>query len=226
MYHNEPLKSLVVNNINWNGSWFTSAFEKGGGVLLEGVIRGRSRHVVADSSTNKWRYFVIHVKVTRAARRQFDAAGKEVEPNFDESEKIRTGYLNSSYKTVIKGKSDVLSTAQLSALVQKHDLLRLTENVNRPDCFAFWLEESQLDGIEVADGDELRIKTKGDGPFVETLAKLDAQTSTVCNYAGGEKVGSSWTDKVMLVKASSQEDSSSPTMAQTGDGAADDEWND
>ena len=40
------------------------------------------------------------------------------------------------------------------------------------------------------------------------------------NYAGGEQVGASWTDKVMQVKAQASQD----TAAEEGEGAADDEW--
>ena len=47
---------------------------------------------------------------------------------------------------------------------------------------------------------------------------MDSPSSTVSNYAGGEAVGGSWTDKIMDVK------SSSTTKTNDGDCADDDEW--
>ena len=44
-------------------------------------------------------------------------------------------------------------------------------------------------------------------------------TSQVSNYAGGENVGASWTDKVMSMKS---HDSTQP--ADDGAGADEDEW--
>ena len=42
-------------------------------------------------------YFIFHVKIARAHKRKFDSKGKEIEPNFSETKKVNTGYLNSSY---------------------------------------------------------------------------------------------------------------------------------
>lgn len=52
-----------------------------------------------------------------------------------------------------------------------------------------------------------------------SLAKLDTVTSQVSNYAGGENVGASWTDKVMSMKSHD-----SPQPADDGAGADEDEW--
>ncbi len=56
--------------------------------------------------------------------------------------------------------------------------------------------------------------------ITESIGKVDQASSTVSNYAGGEQVGASWTDKVMQVKAQASQD----TAAEEGEGAADDEW--
>lgn len=79
----------------------------------------------------------------------------------------------------------------------------------------------------MAVGDNVRLRTKGNGPFVETISRLDAVSTatTVCNYSGGEQVGSSWTDKIMAVKSTVNDDKSS-MPCDAGEGAADDEWDD
>ena len=47
------------------------------------------------------------------------------------------------------------------------------------------------------------------------------QSAPVQNYAGGEGVGGSWTDKVMTVKTT-QDDK--PLPGQDNEGVDDDEW--
>ena len=56
--------------------------------------------------------------------------------------------------------------------------------------------------------------------IIDTVAKLDTQSSTVSHYSGGEAVGGSWTDKVMSVK---QAGSQSLPQDQN-EGVDDDEW--
>jgi len=81
--------------------------------------------------------------------------------------------------------------------------------------------------VELAANDNVRIRTKGDGPFIETIARLDTASTatTVCQYSGGEQVGSSWTDKIMAVKSVVDVDKSK-VSCEPGEGAADDEWDD
>lgn len=53
---------------------------------------------------------------------------------------MRTGFLNSSYKTMVKGGDDALTLTELVELVQPADLLQLTHQHNRPDCIVLWIE--------------------------------------------------------------------------------------
>ena len=87
--------------------------------------------------------------------------------------------------------------------------------------------------LELVDGDGVRVRTHGDGPFVETVARVDrdaavsAAAATVSNYSGGEQVGASWTDHIMAVKASRRTaDVEKAASCDEGAGAADDEWDD
>ena len=81
--------------------------------------------------------------------------------------------------------------------------------------------------VELTGNDSVRIRTKGDSPFIETITRLDAAAAaaTVCNYSGGEQVGASWTDKIMAMK-SVVGDEKSKVSCEAGEGAADDEWDD
>jgi len=53
---------------------------------------------------------------------------------------VRTGFLNSSYKTAPKGHDDALTVDELVKLVQPSDLLHLTHQHNRRDCIVLWIE--------------------------------------------------------------------------------------
>ncbi|XP_038078063.1 arpin-like [Patiria miniata] len=219
LYDNQPLQSVPVENQTWKGEW-NPEVHSGPGVLLDGVLHGRSRHVITDTNQKKSRYVVLHVKPTVAHRRKFDSRGIEIEPNFSDTQKVSKGHLMSSYKTEAKGKSDRLSTPEVISTVSKQDLSSLTSKHNRDGCVALWAREEQLDKIELENGDTIRLKTTADCPFIFSIAKLDTVTSQVSNYAGGETVGSSWTDKVMSMKAQD-----APEPQDTG-GAEDDEWDD
>jgi len=89
MYDNKPLSALPVENITWKTAWCPSTYQTGPGVIIEGCIKGRSRHVVISTDGKRTRYMALYVSVRRAHRRRFDASGVEVEPNFSETEKVR-----------------------------------------------------------------------------------------------------------------------------------------
>lgn len=54
-----------------------------------------------------------------------------------------------------------------------------------------------------------------------SLAKVDGGTVTKCNFAGDEKAGASWTDKIMANKA---DGGSAQKSGGEGEGADEDEW--
>ena len=55
--------------------------------------------------------------------------------------------------------------------------------------------------------------------FTGSITKMDADAKTKGNYAGGENVGGSWTDKIMGMKSSQPADSGSQA-----EGVEEDEW--
>ena len=88
MYDNKPLSALPVENITRQTAWCPSKYQTGPGVIIEGCIKGRSRHAVVSTDGKRTRYMALYVSVRRAHRRRFDASGVEVEPNFSETEKV------------------------------------------------------------------------------------------------------------------------------------------
>ncbi|KAJ8309357.1 hypothetical protein KUTeg_014231 [Tegillarca granosa] len=168
LYDNKPLLNLPIINIQQTLN--IEKLESGGdGVIVEGVVKGRSKFSVTDLSSNKRRYYILHLKVLKAHRRKFNSNGQEEELNFSETQKVCTGYLNSSYKVTAKGVSDRLSFDELQKLISKDELSKHT-NQYKPegciDCVSLWLPENQSEKIEIDIDDSVRVKTEGNSPFI------------------------------------------------------------
>ncbi|XP_062860674.1 arpin [Trichomycterus rosablanca] len=221
IYDNRALQNKAVHNEKLSFTWNPSLYQRGDGVIVEGTFVDVSRHAITDINNKKERYNVLYIKPSRIHCRKYDSKGNEIEPNFSETRKVNTGYLMSSYKMEAKGESDLLSEEQLKCIVNKKDLLEITQKHCPNQTFAFWILETEMEKTELETGQDIRLKTKGDGPFIFSFAKLDAGTVTKCNFAGDETAGKSWTDKIMANKGDTQ--SKVPTAAQ-GEVAEDDEW--
>ncbi|XP_068579973.1 arpin [Cebidichthys violaceus] len=223
IYHNTSLQNKPVHNETFERAWSPSTYDSGQGVLLEGKLLDVSRHAISDDSNQKVRFYVLYIKPSRIHQRRFDASGNEIEPNFSDTKKVNTGFLMSSYKVEAKGESDRLSEEQLSLTVNKAELLKITDKHRPGGTWAFWYPESQMDQTELEMGQDVRLRTRGDGPFIFSLAKVDGGTVTKCNFAGDEQAGASWTDKVLANKADAV---SAQKPGGEGEGAAEDEWDD
>ncbi|XP_036351484.2 arpin [Ochotona princeps] len=223
IYHDSALRNKAVQSARLPGAWDPAAHQGGSGVLLEGELVDVSRHSILDAHGRKERYYVLYVRPSCIHRRKFDPKGNEIEPNFSDTRKVTTGFLMSSYKVEAKGDSDRLTPEALMGLVNKPELLALTESLAPTGTVAFWMPEAEMEALELEPGTGIRLKTRGDGPFLESLAKLEAGTVTKCNFAGDRKAGTSWTDNIMAQKTS--EGTAAETREQ-GDGAADEEWDD
>ncbi|XP_012588216.1 PREDICTED: uncharacterized protein LOC101635494 [Condylura cristata] len=127
----------------------------------------------------------------------------------------------SSYKLEAKGDTDRLAAEALAELMHKPELLALTAHLAPERTVAFWAPEADVEALELELGAGLRLKTRGDGPFLDSLAKLDAGTVTRCNFAGDAKTGASWTDNIMAQKSA---EGAAAEAREQGDGAEDEEW--
>ncbi|MCJ8733353.1 hypothetical protein PDJAM_G00222300 [Pangasius djambal] len=223
IYDNAVLQNKPVHCEKVSSSWEPSVYQSGPGVILEGTLVDVSRHALTDINSKKVRYNILYVKPSQIHYRKYDSKGNEIEPNFSETRKVNKGYLMSSYKLEAKGESDRLTEEQLTGIVSKKELLSITQKHCPKQAFAFWILEAELEKTELEIGQDIRLKTKGDGPFVFSFAKLDAGTVTKCNFAGDEAAGESWTDKIMANKADAP---SKAKPAALGEGAEEDEWDD
>ncbi|XP_055479630.1 arpin isoform X2 [Psammomys obesus] len=175
------------------------------------------------SQHSQERYYVLYIRPSCIHRRKFDTKGNEIEPNFSATRKVNTGFLMSSYKVEAKGDTDRLTVEVLKGLVNKPELLELTESLTPDQTVAFWMPESEMEVMELELGTGVRLKTRGDGPFIDSLAKLELGTVTKCNFAGDGKTGASWTDNIMAQKSLER---NTAEIREQGDGAEDEEWDD
>ncbi|KAL2094090.1 hypothetical protein ACEWY4_011402 [Coilia grayii] len=223
IYHNTSLQNKPVHNEKFGNVWNPSLFQSGPGIILEGQLVDVSRHVITDVQSKKERFNVLYIKPSRVHRRKFDAKGDEIEPNFTDTKKVNTGHLMSSYKVEAKGESDRLTVEHLGDIVNKAELVRITEKHCPPQAYTFWVPEAEAEKTELEVGQEIRLKTKGDGPFVFSFARIDGGTVTKCNFAGDQRAGASWTDKILANKASA---AGAPGEGAPGEGADEEEWDD
>lgn len=73
-----------------------------------------------------------------------------------------------------KGETDCLTEVQLENLVTKEDLVKVTGKHCLSGTYAFWYPEGEMSKTELETGQDIRLKTKGDGPFI---CKFDVQQS-------------------------------------------------
>uniref|UniRef100_A0A8C3IP14 Arpin n=1 Tax=Chrysemys picta bellii TaxID=8478 RepID=A0A8C3IP14_CHRPI len=160
------LRARPVHSERLPGRWDPPALQGGNGVILEGELLDVSRHLIMDINGRKERYYVLYIRPSQAHRRKFDAKGNEREPNFSDTRKVNTGFLMSSFKVEAKGDTDRLSPEELKGLVTKPELLSVTERHTPSQAVAFWLLETELEKMELELGAEIRLKTRGDSPFI------------------------------------------------------------
>uniref|UniRef100_A0A3P8X3J5 Arpin n=1 Tax=Cynoglossus semilaevis TaxID=244447 RepID=A0A3P8X3J5_CYNSE len=219
IYHDTSLQNKPVHNENFDNAWSPAKHQSGPGLLLEGKVLDFSRHQITDINHQKVRFYVLYVQPSRIHRRKFDSSGNEVEPNFSDSRKVNTGFLMSSYKVEAKGESDRLTHEELSAIVNKDELVKITDRHRPMNSWAFWYPETEMEKTELEMGQEVRLRTRGNGPFIFSVAKLDHGSVSRCNFAGDEKAGGSWTDKIMARK-----EETAGGGGAGGEGAEEDEW--
>lgn len=65
-----------------------------------------------------------------------------------------------------KGESDLLTQDQLSALVNKAELVKITDKHRPAGAWAFWYPEAEMDKTELETGQDVRLKTRGNSPFI------------------------------------------------------------
>lgn len=233
LYYDQPLQSVPVATFQWSGKWNPTEFQRANGAIVEGTIVTRSRHTIIDSTQTKARYVILQLRFTRGCQRRFDSSGKEMEPDFSETMKVRTGFLHSSYKVTEKGDTRLLSEKQATDLLNSNtDVLAVSRKYNITGCIALWAAEQLLEGIALEDSAHVQIKTMGNGPFIDSLVKITSESKTVLGSAASastvpstDKTGASWTNKVMAVKMQTASQNA-PLPQDEVEGVADEEWDD
>lgn len=83
-----------------------------------------------------------------------------------------------------KGKSDRLSEEQLSAIVNKAELVKISDGHRPSGTWAFWYPESEMDKTELETGQDVRLKTRGNSPFIcESLLPCSFYSLAASTYS-------------------------------------------
>lgn len=68
-----------------------------------------------------------------------------------------------------KGQTDKLSTDQVKDIVCHDDLTKITLPRLPKECtgcLSLWLQENEMEKMELEEGEMIRVKTSGNGPFI------------------------------------------------------------
>lgn len=79
-----------------------------------------------------------------------------------------------------RGQTDRLDIQQAIDIINQPELTMFTSKHGTPDLAAIWLHEEQVKGLEFGAGENVRVKTHGDGPFVCKYCFFCAQDLVFC----------------------------------------------
>jgi len=228
MIHQSEGDILEKTNTLWNGaSWPPQT--QGKGFVLEGIIEDVNNHTVQYNKAY-FNYVSILIRLEGARRRNYDDSGVEVEAAFIR-EKINTkNYLNKHehaasydpFETSVTELCNIIGSGQGALpsgyLDQKIKSLHPYEN----NMFMLWGDSKTTKPRDLKKGSKIRVKTKGDSIFVESIAKLGDAGKLVesANYAGQNVVGT-WTDHIGNKKIEHK----GPIPGENLQGVDDSEWN-
>ena len=193
-----------------------------GGILLEGQYQGRSRHTITDSAGTKHRFAVLRVIPDRAYTRRYLPSGDEIEFSTGQTKLYRTGHLRTSHQTKETEASGELPLDQARA-----SLASSLPGCGAPaNCVELWMPEDSFVGVEIEDGQWVRIKTKGKGNMIDTIGRVDQRSVYASNdantlggaAAAGGSGGKSWLENIKRT------DDAEPLPQDKMEGADESDW--
>ncbi|XP_028404989.1 arpin-like isoform X1 [Dendronephthya gigantea] len=210
-----------VLNVKWQERWSEETIfrlKQGNGFIIEGKVKAKYKVAINESTSGKivGQYSLLHLEFIRAYKRSFDNSSCEIEPWKSGTKKVNTGHLMSSYKTV-DVETSAISLQELMVLLNVPELDGYLPKLETNTLQVFY-KKGSLGNIEASVGERFRLKTKGDGPYIEYIARLDEGHVSSSEYEReGQK---SWTDKIMSMKGQEFQTSDQP------DGVDESEWDD
>eukprot|EP00730_Choanoeca_flexa_P014825 TRINITY_DN6623_c0_g1_i3.p1 TRINITY_DN6623_c0_g1~~TRINITY_DN6623_c0_g1_i3.p1 ORF type:complete len:236 (+),score=47.97 TRINITY_DN6623_c0_g1_i3:113-820(+) len=229
IYNDVALEGTDTRHVKWKTEFdYQREFCKSGnGYLVSGRLEAKpNRLIITDVKGQQTRLLVLQLQFEDAFQRQFNQSGVEVDVVQASSTKVRTGYLNSSYRTD-EARSDRVSADQVEHSIYTNvtELVPTTRvQLRGNDLFTFIGLESVLQQLELIPGENYRLRTIKDSCFIESLASTAGSVKTVTNFttAAGVDVrqeGASWTDKITTK-------SSEAAPGDELEGVDEDEWDD
>lgn len=84
-------------------------------------------------------------------------------------------------------------------LVNKPELLALTESLAPAGTVAFWIPEAEMEALELELGTGIRLKTRGDGPFLGKLGSFSLNRYSWAASFCGAPAHPAWCSWVLMV---------------------------
>eukprot|EP01112_Ceratiomyxa_fruticulosa_P013623 TRINITY_DN3838_c0_g1_i3.p2 TRINITY_DN3838_c0_g1~~TRINITY_DN3838_c0_g1_i3.p2 ORF type:complete len:224 (-),score=36.73 TRINITY_DN3838_c0_g1_i3:64-735(-) len=202
----------MSTSAQWSAKWTKPELCVGPGFILEGQIKAVRMHSIFLTSAPSietqedqlpTRFIALIVEVDFACKRNFDKFGNEVAPKMNRASAVNKGHYLNQYERVDSKFVEKLSSDELLQLLpggvamppkfSDSSLPKLHPIV--PNHFEFWADSAQYKHMDLKAGDAVRIKTLGNSVFVDTLGRMGASHLPV--MGGDQKLGQSWTTKIM-----------------------------
>eukprot|EP01098_Paradermamoeba_levis_P000927 TRINITY_DN11050_c0_g1_i1.p1 TRINITY_DN11050_c0_g1~~TRINITY_DN11050_c0_g1_i1.p1 ORF type:complete len:222 (-),score=78.52 TRINITY_DN11050_c0_g1_i1:23-688(-) len=209
MIHNYGSPSTSSTSTNFSGVFAPENYQKGDGLIIEGKVEQIRNHSVLQSGGKSSRYLALVIENKVSKKRVFKDG---VEIDTSKEEKIeKKGYLNKYDRHVIADPNELtndqlVSTLGGSALPKGfYDDQLKNLHPKTHGRFEFWLDHSSATNLELKPGNEIKLKTKGNSVFVETITKTSDKPSAANTNYRGENVLDAWTNKIGGAKSESAE---------------------
>lgn len=82
-----------------------------------------------------------------------------------------------------KGQTDKLSKDQVKDILCHSELSNITSPrlpKECSDCVSLWLQENEMEQMELEQGEAVRVKTSGNGPFISNYVFCDKKLNHLC----------------------------------------------
>jgi len=208
---------IKTTNSNFNSNW--PPIISGNGVIAVGKVIDLRNHNVQDSKKKYHRYIAILLQVEVFRKRIFDSKNVEVDWTIGGEKRVGIGYLNKYDHKEVQDPNEITEDGFRKLIggqalpLGYFDEQKMNLDPYQKGVFEFWGEVSFVKSMDLKKDQKIKLKTKGDSIFIESVGKTQDNFSS--NYSG-ENVLGGWTTKI------NQADKTSPVEEKQGVDAS--EW--
>jgi len=189
--------------------WTKESLCKGDGFIIEGIIKSDKFHSIflngkqdVHATPLGTRFICYNIEFENAIKRNFKD-GVEVPPKMIAATATSKGYLNNFDrvqasvvdKVEIDAYCKLISGGETPIPKGFHDDALVNLHPRSKNIVELWADAEQFSHKDYKKGDGVRIKTKGNSIFIESIIKMDS--NQISNFSGDAQLGSAWTSNIM-----------------------------